>query len=169
MKGLDMEAFHEYVEEYRRQLALGAIRPAYRGLMEYMMALRTHFKNGYPDHFVSGSIYYGYMDMTYFSFIPKELKARNLKTAIVLIHDTLSFEVWLARYNKKAQSEYWKLFRESGWDKHHIVSNISGVDYIMKHVVVDKPDFSDLETLTRQMESATLKFIEDVESFLSEH
>jgi hypothetical protein len=39
----------------------------------------------------------------------------------------------------------------------------------MKHVVVDKPDFSDLETLTRQMESATLKFIEDVESFLSEH
>jgi len=34
---------------------------------------------------------------------------------------------------------------------------------------VDNPDFSDLEALTEQVEGGTLKFIEDVESFLSLH
>jgi len=83
MKGLNMEAFHEFVNEYRKQLEQGAIQKAYKGLMEYVMALRTHFKNKYPEHVVSGSIYYGYMDMTYFSFNPKSLKDRGLKIAIV--------------------------------------------------------------------------------------
>jgi len=78
-----MEPFHEYINEYRKQLAKGAIQKAYQGLMEYIMNLRTHFQNNYPGYFVSGSIYYGYMDMTYFSFTPQSLKQRNLKIAIV--------------------------------------------------------------------------------------
>jgi hypothetical protein len=61
------------------------------------------------------------------------------------------------------------LFKESGWDKYHIVSTTEGVDSIMEHVLVDDPDFSDLDTLTKQIEKATLKFIKDVESFLSRH
>jgi len=131
--------------------------------------LRTYFKNKYPDYFVSGSIYYGYMDMTYFSFIPESLKHRKLKTAIVFVHDTFRFEVWLAGYNKQVQSKYWKLFKESGWNKYHIVSTTEGVDSIIEYILVDNPDFSDLDTLTKQIERATLKFIEDVESFLSKH
>ena len=66
-----MEPFNEQIDEYRKQLEKGAIKKAYKGLMEYIMDLRTHFKNKYPDYFVSGSIYYGYMDMTYFSFVSK--------------------------------------------------------------------------------------------------
>jgi hypothetical protein len=31
------------------------------------------------------------------------------------------------------------------------------------------PDFSDLDALTTQIESETLKFIEDIENFLSKH
>jgi hypothetical protein len=58
-----MESFHEYMNEYREQLGKGAIQKAYKGLMEYIMGLRTHFKNKYPDYFISGSIYYGYMNM----------------------------------------------------------------------------------------------------------
>ena len=77
-----MEPFHEYMNEYKKQLEKGAIQKAYKGLMEYIMDLRTHFKNKYPDYFVSGSIYYGYMDMTYFSFIPKSLKDRKLKRSV---------------------------------------------------------------------------------------
>lgn len=69
-----MESFHEYMKEYRKQLGKGSIQKAYRGLMDYFMDLRTYFKNKYPDYVISGSIYYGYMDMTYFSFFPKTLK-----------------------------------------------------------------------------------------------
>jgi hypothetical protein len=60
--------------EYKKQLEKGAIKEAYRGLMDYFNALRLFFKNKYPDYFVSGSVYYGYMDMTYFSFTPGSLK-----------------------------------------------------------------------------------------------
>jgi len=164
-----MASFHEYMNEYRKQLEKGAIQEAYRGLMEYIMALRTHLGNKYPDFFVSGSIYYGYMDMTYFSFFPESFKQRKLKVAIVFIHDAFRFEVWLAGYNKQVQSEYWRLFKESDWNKYHIVSTTKGVDSIVECILVDNPDFSDLDTLTEQIERATLRFIEDVESFLSRH
>jgi len=163
-----MEPFHEYMNEYRKQLEKGAIKKAYKGLMEYIMDLRTHFKNKYPDYFVSGSIYYGYMDMTYFSFFPESLKDRNLKVAIVFIHDECRFEVWLAGVNKQVQQKYWKLFKESDWNIYHIVSTTKGVDSILEYILVDNPVFSDLDTLTKQIETETLKFIKDVESYLSE-
>jgi hypothetical protein len=169
MKESNMESFHECIDEYRKQLEKGAIKKAYRGLMEYMMDLRTHFKNKYPDYFVSGSIYYGYMDMTYFSFFPNSFKQRNLKIAIVFIHDSFRFEVWLAGFNKQVQTKYWKLFKESAWNQYHIVSTPKGVDSIMEHILVDNPDFRDLDTLTKQIESEALKFIKDVESFLLIH
>ena len=164
-----MGPFHEYMNEYKKQLEKGDIKEAYRGLMKYFKDLRSHFKNKYPDYFVSGSIYYGYMDMTHFSFFPKSLKRRKLKIAIVFIHDTFTFEVWLAAYNKNVQTEYWKLFTESDWNKYRIPSTAKGVDYILEYILVDNPDFSDLDTLTKQIERGTLRFIEDVENFLSKH
>ena len=161
-----MESFHEYVNEYKKQLEKGAIKEAYRGLMEYIMGLRTYFKNKYPDYLVS-SIYYGYMDMTYFSFFPKSLKQRNLKIAIVFIHDTCRFEVWLAGYNKQVQTKYWRLFKERDWNKYHLVSTTQGADSILEYVLADDPKFSDLDALTKQIEKGTLKFVKDVEGFLS--
>jgi hypothetical protein len=164
-----MESFNEYMNDYRKQLAKGAIQKAYKGLMEYIMELRTYFKNKYPDYFVSGSIYYGYMDMTYFSFFPDSFKLRKLKIAVVFIHEQLRFEVWLAGYNKQVQSKYWKLLNESDWKKYPIVSTTKGVDSIIEYILVDHPDFSDLDALTKQIERGTLKFISDIESFFSKH
>ena len=164
-----MGSFNEYLNEYKKQIRKGAIQQAYKGLMEYIMDLRTYFKNKYPDHFISGSIYYGYMDMTYFSFHPNSLKERGLKIAVVFIHDAFQFEVWLAGYNKQFQTKYWKIFKESGWNKYHVVPATEGVDSIMEYVLVEEPDFSDLDPLTKQIEKGTMKFIKDVERFLSEH
>jgi hypothetical protein len=134
--------------------------------MEYILGLRTHFKNKYPDYFVSGSIYFGYMDMTYFSFYPKPLGRKKLKIAIVLIHKPMRFEVWLAGCNKQIQTKYWKMFKESNWNKYHIISTTKGADSILENILVESPDFRDLDKLTKQIEQGTMKFIEDVESFL---
>jgi hypothetical protein len=162
-----MEPFYEYMNEYKKQLENGAIKKAYRRLIEYIMSLRTHFDNKYPDYFVSGSIYQGYMDMTYFSFIPQSLKDRKLRIAIVFVYDTFRFEVWLAGYNKQVQSKYWKLIKENGWNKYHIAPTTKGVDSIIEYILADNPDFSDLDSLTEQIEKESLKFIKDVEGFLS--
>ena len=107
--------------------------------------------------------------MTYFSFFPKSSKDRNLKIAIVFVHDTFRFEAWLAGQNKQVQTKYWKLFKASDWDKYPIVSTTKGVDSIVEYILVANPDFSDLDTLTKQIEGETLKFIKDVESFLYTH
>ncbi len=161
-----MKSFHECMGEYRRQLEKGAIQKAYKGLMEYIMSLRTHLNNEHPDFVVSG-IYYGYMDMTYFSFFPASLKDRSLKVAIVFLHEAFRFEAWLAGYNKQVQSQYWSLIKESGWDKYRLVPTTQGADSILECVLVEDPDFGNFEALTQQIETRTLRFIKDVESFLS--
>jgi hypothetical protein len=162
-----MESFHEYMAEYREQLRKGAVQKAYQGLMEYIMEVRTYFKNAYPTYFVSGNLYYGYMDMTCFAFIPESLKQRNLKVAIVFLHEAFRFEAWLAGYNKQVQAKYWKLFRESGWDAYKVVPATEGADSILEHILADNPDFRDLDALTKQIEKETLKFIRDIERFLT--
>ena len=161
-----MESFHESMLEYKKQIERGAIIEAYRGLMDFFNALRAYLKKKYPDYVVSGSVYYGYMDMTYLSFFPQSLRLRKLKIAIVFVHDSFRFEVWLAGNNRAVQTEYWKLFREREWKKYHVATPAKGVDAILDHVLVDNPDFRDLDALTKQIEGGTLKFIKDVESFL---
>jgi len=66
-----MESFQQTMCEYKNQLEKGIVQKAYKGLMEYIMGLRTHFMKKYPEYDVPGSIYFGYMDMTYFSIVPK--------------------------------------------------------------------------------------------------
>ena len=105
--------------------------------------------------------------MTYFSFFPESLKLRRLKVGIVFVHCAFRFEVWLFGYNKSVQAKYWKLFKESGWQKYRIQSTTKGVDSIIEGVLVENPDFGDFDALTKQIEKGTLEFIEDVENFLS--
>ena len=161
-----MSTFHECVIEYKKQLEKGLIQKAYLGLMEYILRLKAHLKKKYPDHFVSGGIYFGYIDMTYFSFIPASIKDRKLKVAIVFDHEACRFEAWLGGYNKQIQKEYWELFKESGWDQYPLVPSIEGRDAIIEHVLVKEPDFDDLDALTDLIEECVMQFIQDIEKFL---
>jgi hypothetical protein len=164
-----MKSLQENMDEYKKQLEKGIIQKAYQGLMEYMMSLRNHFTNKYPDFSVPRSIYFGYMDMTYFSILPKSLKDRDLKIAIVFLYDTFRFEIWLSGKNKQVLSKYWKVFNKSNWDKYKVVEPGKGVDSIVEYILVDNPDFSDLEVLTKQIDKGTVKFIQDIESFLTQN
>ena len=163
-----MTAFQESMTEYRRQLTKGVIEQAYRGLMDYFWSLKTFFEKKYPDY-SSGGVYYGFMDMTYFPLFPQALKQRKLKIAVVFVHETFRFEVWLAGVNKYIQAKYWKLFKVSGSSQYRLPESTKGADSIVEHVLVENPDFGDLDTLTRQIERGTLMFIKDIEGFLSEH
>lgn len=165
-EGIPMNPFHEYMDEYRSQMEKGEIRKAYRGLMEYLMELRVYLKNKYPEHALSGNLYPGYMDMTYFSFTPMSFSPRKLKVAIVFLHETCSFEVWLAGYNKHVQVHYWNLFKERDWKKYHLPETPRGSDSILAHTLVAHPDFRDLPALTEQIERGTLEFTGDIEDFL---
>ena len=99
-----MGTFQECMVEYKSQLAKGIIQQAYRGLMDYFSDLRTHFQKRFSETEVSGGVYFGYMDMTYFAVIPAFLKQRKLKIAIVFLHEAFRFEVWLSGYNRQVQA-----------------------------------------------------------------
>lgn len=155
------------MNEFRKLLVQGQIQEAYQGLMTYFRDLRSHFKREHPAYPASGSIYYGVMDMTYFALFPEMLKRRDLKIAIVFVYETFRFEVWLSGANRDVQAKYWKLIKESGWDRYDLASDPRREDYVIGHVLAADPDFGDLQTLTKRIEEGTLAFIQDVEGFLS--
>jgi hypothetical protein len=162
-----MASFQENMLAYKAELEKGSIQQAYKGLMEYMLKLRSHFQNQLPGCEVPGSIYFGYMDMTYFSIIPPALKEHKLKIALVFLHEAFRFEVWLSGYNRQVQARYWKLIREAGWGHYRLVGDPLKADAILEHVLVEKPDFDDLTGLTAQIEGETLSFIANAEVLLS--
>jgi hypothetical protein len=161
-----MQGFLKDFEEYKRQMRRGAIPRAYLGLMKYFMALRTQLQKKHPQFEVS-SIQYGYMDQTYFLFYPRSLKERGLKVAIVFVHDTCRFDVWLASRNGEFRKKYWQQFKASGYDQYHVVPSAKAVDPILEHTLVAEPDFGDPDALSVQIERGTLRFIRDVDRFLS--
>jgi len=162
-----MKSLNESIKEYQIQIEKGDIIVAYRGLMNFMMSLRSHFSSKYPDYIISGSIYYGYMDMTYFAFSPESMKSKQLKIAIVLIHNGLRFEVWLAGYNKKVQARYFNLFKQKAGIPFRMPSTLQGADSILECTLVDKPDFSDPDALMHQIEEETLRFIDRVKELVA--
>lgn len=164
-----MKSLQENMVEFRKQLEKGSIQKAYLGLMEYMMSLKNHFLNEYPDYSTPGSLYNGYMDMTYFSILPKSLKDRDLKIAIVFLYDAFRFEIWLSGRNKQVLARYWEIINRSKWDKYKVVKPAKDVDSVLEHILVENPDFSDLDILTKQIDQGTLKFIQDIERFLAKN
>ncbi|KPL76863.1 hypothetical protein ADN00_09675 [Ornatilinea apprima] len=162
-----MPSLPEAMQEFKAQLQRGVVQQAYRGLMDYLMTLKTYLKTRYPDYFVSGGLYQGYMDMAYFSFHPEAFKRRGLKIAVVFNFDTFAFEVWLGGYNKQVQAQYWALFQQSGWNQYPLVPSLKGEDAIVTHTLVETPDFNDLDALTQRIEAGTLTFIGEIEAFLS--
>lgn len=161
-----MLSLQEYIREYKNQLDEGKIQKAYKGILEYLMALRTHFEKTYPDWLVPGGLYTGYMDMSYFSIIPPSMKEKKLKIAVVFIHEACRFEVWLAGVNKGVQADYWQKIKQSGWNEYNTVASLQGADAIIEHILVESPDFDDLEGLTKQLQDGTKRFIETVEKHL---
>ncbi len=161
-----MPTFKDSMKEYKKQMTLGVINQAYRGLMDYLLGLRNTLIKRHPEYAGSGSFYFGYMDMTYFPLFPPVLKQHNLKIAIVFLHQEFRFELWLAGTNKAVQKHTWQALKAAGWEKYPLVVSLEGRDAVIEHILVDDPDFNDLDALTQRIESGTLQFIQEIEDFL---
>jgi len=161
-----MESINKIIYEYGEQVDRGEIRKAYRSLMNFIKGLRVYFKEKYPEYNVSGNIYQGYMDMTFFSLSPKFLKNRDLKVAIVFVHERIKFEVWLIGRNSDIQTEYRKLLRKQDSDKYSISTDEKGVSSIIESSLVDIPNFDNPVQLTNQIETGVKDFVKDIEKLL---
>jgi hypothetical protein len=107
------------------------------------------------------------MDYTYLYFFPKSLQRQKLKVALLFSHDTFKLEILLAGYNRSAQAKYWKIFKENGFSKYHLAGSASEPDRFLDYTISDNPDFSNPDTLTKQVETDILSFTRDIEAFLT--
>lgn len=160
------KSLNEYKKDYKRQIEIGNIPKAYKGLMSFMKNLRTYFVNNFTVDYVIGSIYSGDMTITYFPFTPKTLKEQKLKIAIVFNHQKVRFEIWLAGQNKQIQKKYWEIFKGSDWNKYHIPSTIDDGFSIVDNVLIENPNFDNLEILTEQIETRAIEFIKEIKKVL---
>ncbi len=160
-----MQSIKKDMEELHKQLRNGPIQRAYRELITYMMGIRTHFKNRYPDSSVS-ALYQGYMDMTYFAISTPALKQRDLKVAIVFNYEAFRFEAWLAGRNRKVNRQYWELLKTRKLSGYRIVTPGKGVDSIVECDLAQGVDLIDMDTLTKTIEKGTHTFINNIEALL---
>ncbi len=165
IRSLPMESFNDCMREYTNQLHKARIQKAYKGLMTFMSSMKTYMEKNHPEFFVS-TVYPGYMDMTYFAFTPNELKQKQLKIAVVYLHEAGKFEAWLGGTNRKIQAEYIAQLIHKDIDQYRLSQVCPGVDSIIETTLIEDPDFDDLEALKIKIEQKTMKFANDMIALL---
>lgn len=123
-----MNSLKKSIEIYKEQIYKGDIKVAYRIIIGFMQRLRASLQTKYPHFNVSGGIYQGYMDMSYFAITPKTLANKKLKIALVLIHENVRFELWLSAVNKQIQQKYWQLLKNRPIIEANVPDTIKGQD-----------------------------------------
>ncbi|MCG6151685.1 DUF7000 family protein [Leptospira bandrabouensis] len=145
-----MKDFNDYVNAYKKQLQIGDIQEAYAGLVKYVTKLGTTLSKNLSKSYSFGSLFQGYMDYTYFYYTNKFLKDRKLKMGLVLNHPKMQFEVWLLGQTIPIQERYWEYFKNTKWNKNRTTKPQYS---ILETVLIENPDFSDLDRLTKQIEN----------------
>ncbi len=160
-----MNVLNKEIREYREQLRKGHIQKAYKGIMTFMSALKSHMENVGPAYF-SSALYFGYMDMTYFAFTPPVLKEKKLKIAVVYLHEEGRFEVWLSGSNRKVQAEWIERLKGTDVGRYKLSQVQPGVDSILESILTEAPDFDDPERLKDELVKKTLALIAEVSAIV---
>lgn len=160
-----MGSLNRLMEEYQTQLAKGQIQKAYKAIMSFMTALSSHLAKRCPDYAVS-ALYQGFMDMTYFAFTPPELKRKQLKIAVVYLHEVNRFEIWLSGSNRRIQAEYIALLQGKELGEYKLSEVRPGVDSILESILVETPDFDGTEELMEHISEKLTDFIKEVSTLL---
>ncbi|MCW7489129.1 DUF7000 family protein [Leptospira meyeri] len=154
-----MKDFNDYVNLYKEQLQIGDIQEAYAGLVKYVTKLGTNLSKNLSKSYSFGSLFQGYMDYTYFYYSNKFLKDRKLKMGFVLNHPKMQFEVWLLGQTIPIQERYWEYFKNTKWSKNRTTKPQYS---ILETVIIENPNFNDLEKLSNQIEKSIVQVTADI-------
>lgn len=160
-----MESLNRSIQEYMSQLSKGQIQKAYKGIMAFMSELKAYLEKKCPDYSAS-SLYFGYMDMTYFAITPSALKDWKLKIAIVFMHEECRFELWLAGRNRRIQADLIQTLSGRDLGGYKLSQVRPGVDSIIEIPIVEQPDFDNPDELKHQIEVRMGEFVEDILAML---
>lgn len=149
---------------YTHALQQGSLQRAYRGILTFMGDLNRRWKQKHPE-WVVGSVYPGYLDMTYVPITPPTLKEHGLKIAFVYLHRENRFEVWLAANNRTIQNNFIHYLQHKTLP-FKLTPPGPGVDSILIEPMADRPDFDESEAFMLHIEETILDFVEEVTKLL---
>ena len=152
-----MKSLNLLINDYTDCLQKGEIQAAYKGILEFIGKLRAYYKNKYPDYDM-GSVYQGYMDMSYFSVSTTLLKEKGLKIAIVYLHEKGAFEVWLSARNRETAKSYDSKMNRIILDDLSVFHDDSNQDAIIEYTLSSTPDFENPASLINIIEQGVEKF-----------
>lgn len=154
------KTMNEYAATYKARLQQEELQVAYKLLVKYVMSLRLHFAN--VTKYQVGNVSPGYMDFTYFPFFDAFLRSKKLRFGVVLNHREMRFELWLMGQNAEVQKDYWNVLKNSKWNR-----NLSMPKYsVLETVLIDSPNFDNLERLSRTIEKNTLDLVGQIVPYL---
>ena len=150
------------VSVYKEQLEKGDVQTAYAELIKYVQKLKTLFSKDLGREFSLGNVFQGYMDYTYFYLSNDYLKNRKLKLGLVLNHKDMRFEIWLLGQTKDIQEKYWNLLKTTKWITRKEIPQYS----VFEVVLVDNPDFNDLDSLSEEIKDSLIRVSDEIFSSL---
>ena len=158
-----MKTMNDYATLYKKELAKGDIQKAYKALTKYVLSLKAYFTKSFSNDYSVGNASHGYLDYSYFYFSNEFLRERKLRFGIVLNHEKMRFELWLMGQSADIQSIYWDLLKSTKWNK---LQKEKPKYSVIEVVLVEKPDFDDLNLLTQQIEEKVTYYLEEIMSYL---
>ena len=147
-----------FVSAYKELLKNGDVQVAYAELVKYVQKLKTVFAKDLSDTYSVGNVFQGYMDYTYFYLSNDFLKDKKLKLGLVFNHNHVRFEAWLLGQTKDIQEKYWELLKNTKWINGSEMPQYS----IFEVILVDNPDFDDLDTLTENIKNKLISVAKDI-------
>lgn len=156
---------NQRIGEYTKLVQQGDIRTAYQEILGFMGRLRADFDKRSRDCTV-GSIYQGYMDMTYFSLSTPIIKDKGLRIAIVYLHEKGTFEAWLSARNREISKRYGFLLVSGIPADIEVVHDQDNLDAIIECTVSSAPDFENQMFLMEEIESKVDRFVAAVSGLL---
>jgi hypothetical protein len=156
---INMTNLNDIIAVYHKELRKGDILIAYNELVKFVMNTRTKMLKELDEQYTFAKILHGYMDYTYFYYTNDFLKSKKLKLGFVLNHLEMRFEIWLLGNTIPVQKEYWNLLKSTTWNNGR--TELPQY-FILQAVIIDKPDFNNLEQLSLNIHQNMVKITDEI-------
>ena len=163
-----MKSLINSLQIYQKLLQETEMQVAYRELIKFISKLQFNFKTKHPEYEVSKGLYQGYLDLSFFTFTTEQLRHKQLKIAVVFLHEELRFEAWLSGRNRTIMSTYHKNLKGYDLGEYLLTNDENGMTSIIKGILVNNPNFDNLNELATEIEYNTVRFVNDIQDILSD-
>lgn len=151
----------ECIESYSRAVAGGEMPRAYRGILTALSQFQSAWEQAHPED-STGSLYQGYLDMSFLAVTPRDLAAKRLKISLVYLHAEGVFTLWLTAGNRAIQKRVSQALRAVPLKGYALTVLEPGVDAVIAKEIQKPYPFDEPARLTQYLLAQAEAFAADM-------